>query len=103
MDYTVHGIVQVWILEWAAVPFSRGSSQLRDWTQVFHIVGGFFTSWATREAQECWSGLPIPSPEDLPDPEIEPGSSALQADSLPAELPGKPNIFNIHGHLLISS
>ena len=36
--------------------------------------------------QECWSGLPFPSPEDLPDPEIKPGSPALQADSLPTEL-----------------
>ena len=36
--------------------------------------------------QEYWSGLPFPSPRDLPDPGIEPGSSALQADSLPAEL-----------------
>ena len=50
----------------------------------------FFTSWATREAQESWSGWPIPSPEDLPDPGIEPGSPALQADSFPAELWGKP-------------
>ena len=38
--------------------------------------------------QEYWSGLPFPSPGDLPDPEIEPGSPALQADSLPTELPG---------------
>ena len=37
-------------------PFSRGSSQSRDRTQVSHIVGRFFTSWATREAQEYWSG-----------------------------------------------
>ena len=36
--------------------------------------------------QEYQSGLPFPSPGDLPDPEIEPGSSALQADSLPTEL-----------------
>ena len=69
---------------------ARGSSQPRDWTQVSHIAGWFFTSWATREAQEYWSGLPIPSPVDLPDPEIEPGSSALQADTLPAELLEKP-------------
>ena len=47
------------------------------------------TSWATREAQEYWSGWPIPSPGDLPDPGIEPGSPALQTDSLSAELPGK--------------
>ena len=39
--------------------------------------------------QEYWSGLPFPSPEDLPDPGIEPRSSALQADSLPSEPPGK--------------
>ena len=54
MDYTVKGILQAQILEWVAFPFSRGSSQLRDWTQVSHIAGGFFTSWATREAQEYW-------------------------------------------------
>ena len=36
--------------------------------------------------QEYWTGLPFPSPGDLPDPEIEPGSPALQADSLPYEL-----------------
>ena len=39
--------------------------------------------------QECWSGLPFPSPGDFPDPGIEPRSSALQADSLPTELQGK--------------
>ena len=56
MDYTVHGILQARILERVAFPFSRGSSQLRDQTQVSHIAGGFFTSWATREVQEYWSG-----------------------------------------------
>ena len=50
MDSTVHGILQARILEWVAFPFSGGSSQLRDWTQVSHIAGRFFTSWATREA-----------------------------------------------------
>ena len=40
--------------------------------------------------QEYWSGLPLPSPGDLPDPGIEPGSPSLQADALPYELPGKP-------------
>ena len=117
MDYTVHGILQARILEWAALPFSRGSSQLRDWTQVSCIAGRFFTSWVTREAQkwkcesevaqscqilydpmgcrvacqaplsmgfskkEYWSGLPFPSPGDLPGPGIEPGSHTVQADS----------------------
>ena len=40
--------------------------------------------------QEDWNGLAFPTPGDLPDPEIEPGSPALQAGSLPAEPPGKP-------------
>ena len=40
--------------------------------------------------QEYWSGLPFPSPEDLPNPGIEPRYPALQADSLPSEPPGKP-------------
>ena len=40
--------------------------------------------------QEYWSGLPFPSPEDLPNPGIEPGSPALQADALPSEPLGKP-------------
>ena len=52
MDYTIHVILQTRILEWVAVPFSRGSSQSRDWTQVSCIAGRFFTSWATREAQK---------------------------------------------------
>ena len=44
MDYTVHGILQARILEWVAFPFSRGSSQPRDRTQVSLIAGRFFTS-----------------------------------------------------------
>ena len=56
MDYTVHRILQARILEWLAFPFSRGSSQPRDRTQVSCTAGGFFTSWATREVQEHWSG-----------------------------------------------
>ena len=41
--------------------------------------------------QEYWSGLPFPSPGDLPDPGIEPGSPAFQADALTSEPPGKPS------------
>ena len=56
MDYTVCGILRARIVEWVAFPFSRGSSQPRNQTQVFEsIVGGFFTSWATRETQEYWN------------------------------------------------
>ena len=45
--------------------------------------------------QEYWRGLPFPSPGDLPDPGIEPRSPALQADSLPTELPGKPQCISV--------
>ena len=45
--------------------------------------------------QEYWSGLPFPSPGDLPDPGIEPGSPAFQADALTSEPPGKPQYLII--------
>ena len=54
MDYTVHGILQARILEWAAVAFSRGSSQPTDGTQFSRIAGRFFTSWDTRIAHVVW-------------------------------------------------
>ena len=101
---SVHGILQARILEWVVIPFSRGSSQPRDRTQVSSISGRFFTIWATREAQSLltcmlsysvqpyglqpakllcpwdlpgrkyWSRLPFPPPGDLPDPGIKPTS-----------------------------
>ena len=58
--------------------------------------------------QEYWSGLPFPSPGDLPDLVIEHGSPALQADSLPSEPPGKPSARSVFlqniraGHTVIS-
>ena len=56
MDYSlpgssIHGIFQARVLEWAAISFSKGSSQPRDQTQVSHIADRCFTIWATREAQ----------------------------------------------------
>ena len=47
---SVHGILQARILEWAAIPFSRGSSRPRDRTQIFCIACRFFTVWATGDA-----------------------------------------------------
>ena len=44
IDYIVHEILQARILEWVAVPFTRGSSKPGDRTQVSCIAGGFFTS-----------------------------------------------------------
>ena len=84
MVYIVHVILQARILEWVALPFSRGFFQSSVWTQVSCIACGLLTSWATREAQEYWIGLEEhwknidPSPEDQFHPGIEPGSSALQ-------------------------
>ena len=45
--------------------------------------------------QEYWSGLPFPSPGDLPDPGIKPRSPTLQADALPSEPPGKPLKYSL--------
>ena len=64
--HTVHGILQAKILEWIGFPFSRGSSQPRDWTQISHIEGGFFTSWATREAHGAGQDSNIPSFMEVP-------------------------------------
>ena len=49
--------------------------------------------------QEYWSGLLFPSPRDLPNPGIKPGSPALQADALPSEPLGKPNKQNKQNHV----
>ena len=58
MDYSppgssVHGILQARILEWVAIPFSRGSSWPRDQIWVFCIAGRLFTIWVTREDFKC--------------------------------------------------
>ena len=54
------GILQARILKWVAMPPFRGSSWPRHWTQVCRISGGFFTVWATREAQEYCSWVAYP-------------------------------------------
>ena len=56
MGYTIYGILQARILEWVAFPFSRGSSQPRDRTQISCIAGRLFTIWDTREAT-CFMAL----------------------------------------------
>ena len=86
MDYIVHEILQARILERVAFPFSRGSSQPRDQTQVSHIDS--LPAEPAGKPKNTGVGKPIPSPADLPNPGIELGSPALQADSLPTELSG---------------
>ena len=50
---------------------------------------------------EYWSGKPIPSPVDLSNPGIEPGSPEFQADSLPTEPPGKPCLLLVSPYIYI--
>ena len=60
--FFVYGILQARILQWVGISFSRGSSRLRDCTQVFCIAGRFFTIWTTREAHM----VPLcPLPEEI--------------------------------------
>ena len=44
---SVNGIIQARIQDWVDIPFSRGSSPLRDWTRIFYTAGRFFTIWST--------------------------------------------------------
>ena len=83
---SVHGILQARIVQWVAIPFYRGSSQLRDQTQVSRTRGRFFTVWASKEAlynnislqlilhmTACTSSSPTPILRfPLPSPHWEP-------------------------------
>ena len=83
-SFSVHGILQARILEWDAIPFSSGSSQSRDGTQVTCIASRLFTVWTTREDQfilrpqerknECEVAQLCPTPYDPMDYSL-PGSS----------------------------
>ena len=88
LDHIVHGILQARILEWLAVSFSSRFSQPRDWTQVSPALQADSYLLSHKGSPGVLEWVAIPSPADLPDPEIEPRSPALQADSLPAKLPG---------------
>ena len=80
-------------------PTSMCVRVVTQWCQLLSGVQFFVTAWTiARQAPlsmefsrlEYWNGLPFPTPGDLPDPRIEPGSPAVQAVSLPFEPPGKP-------------
>ena len=95
----VPGILQARTLEWVAIAFSN-AWKWKGKVKSFSPVWLFATSWTTAyqappslgfSRQEYWSGVPFPSPGDLPYPGIEPGSPALQTDALPPEPPGKPD------------
>ena len=77
--------VHAYMLSCSVVP-SRAQPFATPWTVTHQGSSSMGFS-----RQGYWSGLPCPS-GDLPDPGIEPGSPALQADSLPSEPPGKPHV-----------
>ena len=72
-DFSVHGILHSRILEWVAIPFSGGSSQPRDRTQVSCIAGEFFTIWATMVLGSIPGLGKSPRRERLPTPVFWPG------------------------------
>ena len=82
-------------LQYFGHPMPRAKVKVKS----FSCVRLFATPWTVAyqaspsmgfSRQEYWSGLPFPSPGDLPDPGIEPGSPALEADALTSEPPGHP-------------
>ena len=84
-----HGwTLRVWKWKWKCQSLSRVQLFVTPWTVARQapLSVGF-------SRQEHWSGLPCPPPRDLPNPGIEPRSTALQADSLPSEPPGRPYQF----------
>ena len=90
MDYAVHRILQARIMEWVAIPFSRGSSQPRDQTPVSHLAGGFFTESQRKPKNPGVSSLSLLQRTFPTQESNKLRSPALQVDSLPIELSGKP-------------
>ena len=90
---SVPGILQASILEWVAISFSSGSSWPRDWTGISCIPcidRGVLYHWATWEAPRILEWVAFPFPRVSSQRRDESRSPTLQADSLPAEPPGKP-------------
>ena len=75
----------------------RNSPDKKTGVGCHSLLQGIFPTQglSTEFSRQDWSGLPFPSPGDLPNPGIEPGSPTLQADSFPSEPPGKP-ILHYH-------
>ena len=82
----VHGILQARILEWVAFPFSRGSSQLRDRTQVSHLQVHSLSVEPQGKPKNTGVGSLSLLQGIRPTQELNPGSPELQEDSLPAKL-----------------
>ena len=103
MDYTVHGILQARIPEWVAFPFSRGSSQPRDWTQVFCVADCrqilYQVSHKGSPRILEWVAYPFSSGSSRP--RNWTGVSCIAGGFLPTEISGKPILFQVEKNLTI--
>ena len=88
---SVHGIFEARVLEWGAIVFSSVSVSCVQFFATSRTVAHQAPLSMEFSRQEYWSGLQFPSPEDLSNSGIEPGSPAVQADSLLFELQGSSN------------
>ena len=97
---SVHGILQARILEWAAMPSSRASSQPRDWTQVSCIAGRFFIVWATREALSIYRRHSLQPLSSAVTPHVRTtkGPRQFQTLGLPWWLRGKESACQCRRH-----
>ena len=95
----VMSLLLICCLDWSQFFFQANTIRVK--VKSLSRVQLFATPWTVAyqvpqsmgfSRQEYWSGLPFPSPGDLPDPGIEPRSPALQADALPFEPPGKSHL-----------
>ena len=82
-------------VRYSGIPISMKWSEVKSLSHVWLFVTPWTEAYQAPQSveffrQEYWSGLPFPSPGDLPNPGIEPGSPALQADALPSEPPRNP-------------
>ena len=78
----------------AYVSYSKVKVKVKSLSYVWLFVTPWTVAYQAPQSmgfsrQEYWSGVPFPSPGDLPNPGIQPGSPSLQADTLPSEPPGK--------------
>ena len=85
---SIPGIFQARVLEWGAITFSIKSLSCVQLFGIPWTVAHQAPPSMGFSRQEYWSGLPFPSPGNLPDPGIKPKSPTLQADALTSESPG---------------
>ena len=94
------GILQARVLEWVAIPFSIGSSQLRDQTWFSHTAGRFIV-WAAREAQGSQKQVSFPLPTHFTDEKTEAQRGKATCHSLTSRLPALgcfPPLWNLSHH-----